>query len=49
MIIRFDNIQFLKPFNSNNKRLQSEKSTPWTGEKIFTVHTVDRGFNMQNI
>lgn len=36
MIVRFDNIQFLKPFNNNNKRLQSE-------EKIFTVHTVDRG------
>ena len=43
MIVRFDNIQILKPFNSNNKTLQSERSTPWTAEKIFIVHTVDRG------
>ena len=25
MIVRFDNIQILKPFNSNNKRLYSQR------------------------
>ena len=41
-IHRFDNIQILKPLNITHHQpkdtTMKEKDSPWTGEKIFTMH-----------